>query len=58
MEEESQEKTPRPRSPTISYRTEAESTGSIMDDIAIDLFNDVDKKILSASILRVDTTEL
>ena len=29
-----------------------------MDDTMIDLFNDVDKKILSASILRVDITEV
>ena len=58
MEDESQDKRPRLRSPTISYRTDAESVRSHMDDAPIDLLDDVDKKILSASILGVDITEV
>ena len=58
MDDESQDKTPRVRSPTISYRTDAESVGSKMDDATIDLLNDIDKKFLSASILGVDITEV
>ena len=58
MEDESQDKKPRPRSPTISYRTDADSVGSQMDDTSIDMLDDVDKKILSASILGVDITEV
>ena len=54
MEDESQDKRPRPRSPTISYRTDAESVGSQMGDTSIDMLDDVDKKILSALILGVD----
>ena len=51
MEDDSLDKRPRLRSPTISYRTDAESVGSNMDDPAIDMLNDIDKKILSASIM-------
>ena len=58
MEEDSHKKRPRPRSPTISYRTDAESVGSNMDDRAIDMLNDTDKKILSAPIMGVDITEI
>ena len=58
IENESQDKKPRPSSPTISYRTDAESVGSNMDDRAIDMLNDTDKKILSAAIMGVDTTEI
>ena len=58
MEDESHDKQPRPRSPTISYRSDAESVGSNMDDTTIDLLNDIDKKILPASILGVDITEV
>ena len=57
MEDESQDNRPRPRSPTISYRTDAESVGSNMDDRTIDMFGDTDKKILSAAIMGVDITE-
>ena len=58
MEDASQDKNTRPRSPTISYRTDAESVGSNMEDASIDLLDDTDKKIFSASILGVDNTEL
>ena len=44
--------------PTISYRTDAESVGSHMDDAPSGLRDDIDKKILSASILGVDITEV
>ena len=46
------------RGETISYRTDAESVGSQMDDTSIDMLDDVDKKILSASILGVDIIEV
>ena len=58
MEDKSQDKRPRPRSPTISYRTDAESVGSQIDDAPMDLLDVVDKKILSASTLGVDITEV
>ena len=58
MEDESQDKKPRPRSSTISYRTDAESVCSQMDDTSIDMLDGVDKKILSASILGLDITEV
>ena len=58
MEDESQDKRPRPRSPTISYRTDGESVGSNMDDRAIDMRNDTDKKILLAVIMGIDITEI
>ena len=57
-EDESQDKRPRPSSPTISYRTDAESVGSNMDDRAIDTLDDADKKIFSAAIMGVDITEI
>ena len=58
VEDELQDKKPRPRSPTIPYRTDAESVASHMDDTATDMLDDVDKKTLSASILGVDITEV
>ena len=58
MEDESQDKKPRPRSPTISHRTDAESVVSNMDDRSIDILDDIDKKILSAAIMGVDITEI
>ena len=54
MEDESQDKTTRPMSPTISCRTDAESADSHMDDVLIDLLNGIGNKIRSASILGVD----
>ena len=58
MEDASQDKKHKPRSQTISYRTDEESTGSQMDDASIGMLNDVDRKILSAFILGVDITEV
>ena len=58
MEDDSQDKRPRPRSPTISYRTDAESVGSNMDDGEIGMLDDTDKKILSVSIIGVDIIEI
>ena len=58
MEDDSHDTGPRTRSPNISWRTDAESVGSNMHDRAIDVFNDTDEKILSASIMGVDITEI
>ena len=58
MEGDSQDKKPRPRSPTVSYRTDAESVGSNMDDRNLDMLDDIDKKVLSAAIMGVDITEI
>ena len=58
MEDELQDKKPRPRSPTVSYRTDAESVGFNMDDRNLDMLDDIDKKILSAAIMGVDITEI
>ena len=58
MEDDSQDKRLRPRNPTISYRTDAESVGSHMDDGEIGMFDDTDRKILSASIMGIDITEI
>ena len=58
MEDESQDKKPRPRSPTISYRTDAESVGSNMDDRTSDDLDDTDKKILSVATMGIDITEI
>jgi len=58
MEDDAPDKRPRPRSPTISYRTDAESVGSNMDDGDIGMLNEIDRKILSSSIMGVDITEI
>ena len=58
MEDESKDQKARPRSPTISYLTDAESVGSNMDDRSLDTLDDIDKKILSAAIMGVDITEI
>ena len=58
MEDDSQDKRPRPRSPTVSYRTDAESVGSNMDGGEIGMLDETNKKILSASIMGVDITEI
>ena len=58
MEDESQDKRPRLRSPTSSYRADADSVWTNMDDAPIDLLNDIDKKILSPSIFDADITEV
>ena len=42
MEDESNDKKPRPRSLTISYRTDVESVGSNMDDRSLDTLDDID----------------
>ena len=56
MEDDSQDKRPRPRSPTISYRTDA--VGSQIDDGEVGILDDTNKKIFSASIIGVDITEI
>ena len=58
MEDDSRDKRPRPRCPTISYRTDAHSVGSNMDGRAIDMHKDTDKNIFSASIMGVDIVEV
>ena len=56
MEDDSQDKRPRPRSPTVPYRTDADS--DIMNDGGLDGLDEIDRKILSVSILNVDITEV
>ena len=56
VEDDSQDKRPRPRSPTVSYRTDADS--NIMNDGGLDGLGKIDRKILSAAILDVDITEV
>ena len=56
MEDDSQDKRPRPRSPTVSHRTDADS--EIMNDGGLDGLDEIDRKILSAAILNVDMTEV
>ena len=46
----------RPRSPTVSYRTDEDS--EIMDDGGINGLDEIDRKILSAAIMNVDITEV
>ena len=58
VEDDSPDKRLRPRSPTISYKTDAESVGSNMDDGDIGIPNEIDSKILSSSIMGVDITEV
>ena len=58
MEDDSPDKRPRPRSPTISYKTDAEPAGSNMDDGDIGMLNEIGKKILSSYIMGVDITEI
>ena len=58
MEDDSQDKLPRLRSPTISYRTDAESVDSRMDEGSLGGLNETDRKILSAAILGADVTEI
>ena len=54
MEDDSQDKRPRPRSPTVSYRTDADS--EVTSDGGLDGLDEIDRKILSAAILNVDIT--
>ena len=56
MEDDSQDKRLRPRSPTVSYRTDEDS--EIMDDGCVNGLDEIDHKILSAAILNVDITEV
>ena len=56
MEDGSQDKRLRPRSPTVSYRTDEDSV--IMDDVGLNGLDEIDRKILSAAILNVDITEV
>ena len=56
MEDDSQDKRPRPRSPTESYRTYADS--DVIDDGTLNGFDEVDRKILSAAVLGMDITEV
>ena len=51
MDGDSPDKRLKPRSPTVSYRTDAESVGSNMDDGDIGVLNEIDRKILSACII-------
>ena len=56
MEDDSTDKRLRPRSPTVSYRTDEDS--DIMDDGGLNGLDEIDRKILSAAILNVDITEV
>ena len=56
MEDDSQDKRLRPRSPTVSYRTDEDS--EIMDDGGVNGLDEIDRKFLSAAILNVDITEV
>ena len=58
MDDDSPDKRLKPRSPIISYRTDAESVGSNMDDGDIGMLNETDRKILSACSMGVDITEI
>ena len=55
INDSSQNNRARPRSPTVSYRTDADS--EIMNDGGLDGLDEIDRKILSAAILDVDITE-
>ena len=56
MDDESPDKRFGPRSPTMSYRTVADSDG--MDDGTLSGLNVVDGKIRAAAIMGVDITEV
>ena len=56
MDDDSPDKRLRPRSPTVSYRTDEDS--EIMGDGGIDGLDEIDRKILSAAIMSVDITEV
>ena len=56
MDDDSPDKRSRPRSPTVSYRTDADSDG--MDDGSLSGLNEVDRKIRAAAIMGVDITEV
>ena len=56
MEVDAQDKPSRPRSPTVSYHTDAYS--NVMEDGTLDGLDEFDRKILSAAILGVDVTEV
>ena len=56
MEDDSQDKWPRPRSPTVSYRTDEDSETT--SDGGLDGLDEIDRKIFSAAILNVDITEV
>ena len=56
MEDDSQDKRPRPKRPTVLYRTDADS--DIMNDGGLDGLDAIDRKILLAAILNVDITEV
>ena len=58
MEDDAPEKRQRPRTPAISYCTDADLVGSDMDDGTLDGLRGIDQKIFSAAILGVDTTEV
>jgi hypothetical protein len=60
MEDDSTDKRLRPRSPTVSYKTDDASVGSNvdMDECDIGMLNEIDRKILSSSIMGVDITEI
>ena len=58
MDDDAPEKRPRPRSPTISYSTDATSVGNHMDDGSLDGLDGADRRICSAAVLAVDITEI
>ena len=60
MEDDSTDKRLRPRSPTVSYKTDDASVGSNidMDECDIGMLNEIDRKIFSSSIMGVDITEI
>ena len=56
MEDDSQDKRPRPTSPTVSYWTDADS--EVMSDGGLDGLDEIDRTNLSAAILNVGITEV
>ena len=56
MDDDATDKRLRPRSPTVSYRSDQDS--GFMDDGNLNGLDEIDRKILSAAILNVDITEV